>query len=62
MLAVKKNQEVKIVDIQKEEYLEKGYTILNEKLEIIAEPQNEVSKLKAEIAKLKAEVKKKSKE
>lgn len=41
MLAIKGNKEVKILDMQKKEYLESGYTILDDKLKVIASPNKE---------------------
>lgn len=38
MIAVKKNEEVKILDMQKKEYLEKGYTIYDDKMKVVAKP------------------------
>ena len=51
MIAVKANKEVKIVDIQKEEYLEAGYTILDDKLKVIAKPFDESEKKVADLEK-----------
>ena len=51
MIAVKGNKEVKIVDIQKEEYLEAGYTILDDKLKVIAKPFDESEKKVADLEK-----------
>lgn len=41
MLAIKGNKEVKILDMQKKEYLELGYTILDDKLKVVASPNKE---------------------
>ena len=51
MIAIKENKEVKIVDIQKEEYLEAGYTILDDKLKIIAKPFDKSEKKVADLEK-----------
>ena len=51
MIAVKENKEVKIVDIQKDEYLEKGYTILDDKLKVIAKPFDKSEKKVADLEK-----------
>lgn len=51
MIAVKENKEVKIVDIQKDEYLEAGYTILNDKLKVIAKPFDKSEKKVADLEK-----------
>ena len=51
MIAVKGNKEVKIVDIQKEEYLEAGYTIIDDKLKVIAKPFDESEKKVADLEK-----------
>ena len=56
MIAVKGNKEVKIVDIQKNEYLKLGYTILDEKLKVIAKPfdksENKAEELEKKIKEL----------
>ena len=56
MIAVNGNKEVKIVDIQKDEYLEKGYTILDDKLKVIAKPfdksENKIADLEKKIKEL----------
>lgn len=60
MIAVKGNKEIKILDIQKKEYLEKGYKILDKDLKVIANPsskEEQTSKLQAENEKLKGEAK-----
>ena len=41
MLAIKGNKEVKILDMQRKEYLELGYTILDDKLKVVASPNKE---------------------
>lgn len=51
MIAVKENKEVKIVDIQKDEYLEAGYTILDDKLKVIAKPFDKSEKKVADLEK-----------
>ena len=51
MIAVKENKEVKIVDIQKDEYLEAGYTLLDDKLKVIAKPLKKKKKKVAELEK-----------
>lgn len=38
MYAIKGNKEVKIVDIQKDGYLEDGYTILDDNFKIVERP------------------------
>ncbi len=53
MIAVKKNEEVKILDMQKNEYLEKGYTIYDDKMKVIAKP---VGKEDAKIKQLEKQV------
>lgn len=62
MIAVKKNEEVKILDMQKDEYIEKGYTILDDKMKVIAKPfdknKSKIRKLEQENEELKAEIKK----
>lgn len=40
MYAVKGNKEVKILDINKDEYLKAGYTILDEKFKVVERPAN----------------------
>lgn len=40
MYAVKGNREVKIVDIQKNDYLQEGYTILDDNFKVIEEPSD----------------------
>ena len=63
MVAVKKNEEVKILDMQKNEYLEKGYTIYDDKMKIVAKPAGkEDAKIKqlekqvADLTKTKADL------
>lgn len=61
MIAVKGNKEIKILEMQKETYLEKGYKILDKDLKVIATPstkEEKISKLEEENKKLKAEMKK----
>lgn len=68
MIAVKGNKEVKILEMQKEEYLEKGYKILDKNLKVVACPstkeekadklEKQVEELKAKIEKLETENKK----
>ena len=53
MFAIKGNKEVKILEVQKDEYIKKGYTILNDKLETIERPQNQLENIKAENEALK---------
>lgn len=57
MFAIKGNKEVKILEVQKDEYIKKGYTILNDKLETIERPQNQLENIKAENEALKEEIK-----
>lgn len=40
MFAVKGNKEVKILDIEKDKYVENGYKILDDKMNVIAQPSN----------------------
>ena len=56
MIAVKENKEVKVVDIQKDEYLEKGYTILDDKLKVIAKPFDKSEKKVADLEKKVKEI------
>lgn len=63
MVAVKKNEEVRILDMQKNEYLEKGYTIYDDKMKIVAKPAGkEDAKIKqlekqvADLTKTKADL------
>lgn len=61
MIAVKANKEIKILEMQKETYLEKGYKILDKDLKVIATPstkEEKIRKLEEENKKLKAEIKK----
>lgn len=61
MIAVKGNKEVKILEMQKEAYLERGYKILDKDLKVIASPstkEEKVDKLEKENEELKAEIKK----
>ena len=46
MFAIKGNKEVKILEVQKDEYIKKGYTILNDKLETIERPQNQLENVR----------------
>lgn len=59
MIAVKKNEEVKILDMQKDEYIEKGYTILDDKMKIIAKPfskdEEKIKKLEKKVVDLEKE-------
>lgn len=64
MIAVKGNKEIKILEMQKESYLEKGYTILDKDLKLIATPSTKEEKIKAleqENKELKAKLVAKSK-
>jgi len=61
MIAVKGNKEIKILEMQKETYLEKGYKILDKDLKVIANPstkEEKIKKLEEENKELKAEIKK----
>ena len=68
MIAIKGNKEIKILEMQKDNYLEKGYTILDESLKIIASPSTKEEKirqlekenkdLKARLAKIEGKNKK----
>lgn len=62
MIAVKENKEVKIVDIQKDEYLEAGYTILDDKLKVIAKPYDKSEDKVAELEKKVKELEKENEE
>ena len=44
MIAIKGNREERILDINKDEYLEMGFTILDDKLKVIASPSKEDKK------------------
>lgn len=60
MIAVKGNKEVKILEMQKEAYLEKGYKILDEDLKVIASPstkEEKINRLEEENKKLEKKVK-----
>ncbi len=46
MIAVKGNKEIKILEMQKKDYLEKGYTILDEDLKVIASPSTKEKRIK----------------
>jgi hypothetical protein len=46
MIAVKGNKEIKILEMQKENYLEKGYTILDKDLKVIASPSTKEEKIR----------------
>ena len=56
MIAVKGNKEIKIVEIQKDDYIKNGYTILDDTLKVIARPNSRLENLKAENEKLKKEI------
>lgn len=61
MIAVKGNKEIKILEMQKENYLERGYTILDEDLKVVASPstkEEKIRQLEKENEELKAEIKK----
>lgn len=62
MIAIKENKEVKILDIQKEKYVELGYTILDDNLKVIEKPfskeEKEIEKLQKENEELKAKLEK----
>ena len=61
MIAVKGNKEIKILEMQKENYLERGYTILDEYLKVVASPitkEEKIRQLEKENEELKAEIKK----
>ena len=61
MIAVKGNKEVKILEMYKEAYLEKGYKILDESLKVIATPSTKeavISKLQKENEELKTQISK----
>ncbi len=72
MIAIKENKEIKILEMQKKDYLEKGYTILGENLKVIASPstkeerikklEEENKELKAKLAKFEGRSKKDKKE
>ena len=59
MIAVKKNEEVKILDIQKDEYIEKGYTILDDKMKVVAKPFNKEEEKIKQLEKKVADLEKK---
>ncbi len=46
MIAIKGNKEIKILEMQKKDYLEKGYTILDEDLKVIASPNTKEERIK----------------
>lgn len=46
MIAIKGNKEIKILEMQKNDYLEKGYTILDEDLKVIASPSTKEEKIR----------------
>ena len=46
MIAIKGNKEIKILEMQKKDYLEKGYTILDEDLKVIASPSTKEERIK----------------
>lgn len=59
MIAVKGNKEIKILEMQKKDYLEKGYTILDKDLKVIANPsekEEKVSKLEKQVEDLSKEI------
>ena len=59
MIAIKGNKEIKILEMQKKDYLEKGYTILDEDLKVIASPstkEERIKKLEEENKELKAKL------
>lgn len=61
MLAIKGNKEIKILEMQQEDYLAKGYKILDKDLKVIANPstkEEKITKLEEENKKLKEEIKK----
>ena len=61
MIAVKGNKEVKILEMHKDAYLEKGYKILDESLKVIATPSTKeavISKLQKENEELKTQISK----
>lgn len=68
MIAIKGNKEIKILEMQKENYLERGYTILDEGLKVVASPstkeekirqlEKENKELKAKLAKFEGRSKK----
>lgn len=58
MFAVKGNKEIKILEMQKDEYKKKGYTILDDSLKVIERPQNLLENVRAENEELKEEIKK----
>ncbi len=53
MIAIKGNREEKILDINKDDYLEMGYTIYDDKLKVIATPEKENEELATARAKIK---------
>ena len=58
MIAVKENKEIKILEMQKEAYLEKGYKILDKDLKVIASPSTKeemISKLEKQVEDLNKE-------
>ena len=40
MFAIKGNKEVKIIDIEKDIYVENGYKILDDNFKVVAQPSN----------------------
>lgn len=58
MFAVKGNKEIKILEMQKDEYKKKGYTILDDSLKVIERPQNLLENVRAENEELKEKIKK----
>lgn len=64
MIAVKGNKEIKILEMQKDFYLEKGYVILDKDLKVIASPSTKEEKirlLEQEIKELRSKLGTKSK-
>lgn len=53
MIAIKGNREEKILDINKDDYLEMGYTIYDDKLKVIATPEKENKELATAKSKIK---------
>ena len=59
MIAIKGNKEIKILEMQKDVYLEKGYTILDKDLKVVASPstkEEKIRKLEEENKELKAKL------
>ena len=58
MIAVKGNKEIKILEMQKETYLERGYRILDKDLKVIANPstkEEKISRLEKQVEDLNKE-------